>query len=61
MAKKTIPYTVTNSFFYVKDASKPIRFQPIAPEKVNPQPKGRSEPKEDFDFMKTLKDSIKNM
>lgn len=68
MQKKTIPWTVENSFFYIKNASKPIRFTPIAPEKVNPQPKGGTTPeyletiyKKHAQFMKKLKESINNL
>lgn len=61
MAKKTIPYTVTNSFFYIEDSAEPLEFQAIPPEKVNIQPKSENEPKKDFDFMKQFRDSIKNL
>lgn len=63
MGKKTIPYTVTNSFFYVKESAEPLPFMTIAPDKVDHDVilNGKSEPVDHSDFLRQLGKSIKNL
>lgn len=63
--KRIIPYTQTNSFFYIEDSAEPLEFDTgeplIDPSKVNPQPQGGNTPEDDCDLMKRLRKSIKNL
>lgn len=69
MQKKTIPYTCTNSFFYIENSAEPLEFQPMAPEQAEQflkNTKGdieesESELKKTKNLMKQFVKSIKNL
>lgn len=63
VSKKNIPYTVTNSFFYVKDSVEPLPFLTIAPNKVNTNTDSseKSQPIDHSDFLRQLGESIRNL
>lgn len=63
MGKKTIPYTVTNSFFYVKDSADPLPFLTIASDNVNAtvNPNEKEEPADHSEFLKQLGKNIRSL